>query len=48
MGGTTPSERLMKYYYAYCEAGFSSKTLGDVIVTVSRENTVALLDDVPL
>jgi cyclopropane-fatty-acyl-phospholipid synthase len=39
---------LMQYYFAYCEAGFVSKTIGDVIVTVGRENTVAMLDDVPL
>jgi cyclopropane-fatty-acyl-phospholipid synthase len=38
----------MQYYFAYCEAGFVSKTIGDVIVTVGRENTVAMLDDVPL
>jgi cyclopropane-fatty-acyl-phospholipid synthase len=34
---------LTKYYFAYCEAGFATKTLGDVIVTVARENTLALL-----
>ena len=36
---------LTKYYFAYCEAGFATKTLGDVIVTVARENTMALLDN---
>ena len=48
MGGKFPEELADKYYYAYCEAGFSTKTLGDVIVTVARENTSALLDDIPL
>ena len=36
---------LTKYYFAYCEAGFATKTLGDVIVTIARENTLALLDN---
>ncbi|KAF2716000.1 cyclopropane-fatty-acyl-phospholipid synthase [Polychaeton citri CBS 116435] len=37
-----------EYYFAYCEAGFATKTLGDVIITVGREGAVEMMDDVPL
>ncbi|TKA33536.1 hypothetical protein B0A50_00371 [Salinomyces thailandicus] len=37
-----------EYYFAYCEAGFASKTLGDVILTVGREGAVEMMEDVPL
>ncbi|KAI9836614.1 MAG: hypothetical protein M1819_001248 [Sarea resinae] len=40
--------RKWEYYFAYCEAGFSAKTLGDVIITVGREGAVELLEDVPM
>lgn len=36
------------YYFAYCEAGFRCKTLGDVIITVGREGAVEMMEDVPL
>ena len=36
-------KRKWEYYYSYCEAGFATKTLGDVIVTTARECTTALL-----
>ena len=40
--------RKWEYYYTYCEAGFATKTLGDVIITVGREGAVEMLEDVPL
>jgi cyclopropane-fatty-acyl-phospholipid synthase len=40
--------RKWEYYFTYCEAGFATKTLGDHIITVSREGTVEMLEDVPL
>ncbi|CAK7225207.1 hypothetical protein SBRCBS47491_005813 [Sporothrix bragantina] len=30
--------RKWEYYFTYCEAGFVTKTLGDVIITVGRED----------
>ncbi|RMY27279.1 hypothetical protein D0865_16053 [Hortaea werneckii] len=54
-GGKTMSEdeietfkRKWEYYFAYCEAGFATKTLGDVILTVGREGAVEMMEDVPL
>jgi cyclopropane-fatty-acyl-phospholipid synthase len=41
-------KRKWDYYFRYCEAGFSTKTLGDVIVTVCREGATQMLEDVPL
>lgn len=38
----------IKYYFAYCEAGFLTKTLGDVIITVGREGALELMEGVPL
>lgn len=35
----------MQYYFCYCEAGFKTKSLGNVGITVGRENCVALLED---
>ncbi|KUI64191.1 Tuberculostearic acid methyltransferase UfaA1 [Cytospora mali] len=35
-----------EYYFCYCEAGFNTKALGDVAITVGRENCVALLEEV--
>lgn len=35
-----------QYYFCYCEAGFNTKALGDVGITVGRENCVALLEDI--
>ena len=40
--------RKWEYYFAYCEAGFATKTLGDVILTVGREGAVEMMEDVPL
>jgi cyclopropane-fatty-acyl-phospholipid synthase len=41
-------KRKWEYYFSYCEAGFATKTLGDVIVTVGREGAVQMMEDVPL
>ena len=40
--------RKWEYYFSYCEAGFATKTLGDVILTVGREGAVEMMEDVPL
>ncbi|KAG5956741.1 hypothetical protein E4U57_002331 [Claviceps arundinis] len=40
--------RKWEYYFAYCEAGFLTKTLGDVIITVGREGALELMEGVPL
>ncbi|SPQ25079.1 5bbc1424-c7c1-41e6-8606-bc8ce38587cb [Thermothielavioides terrestris] len=40
--------RKWEYYFAYCEAGFVTKTLGDVIITVGREGAVELMEGIPL
>jgi len=40
--------RKWEYYFAYCEAGFATKTLGDVILTLGREGAVQMMEDVPL
>lgn len=37
-----------QYYFTYCEAGFVTKTLGDVIITVGREGALELMDGIPL
>lgn len=37
-------KRKFEFYFSYCMAGFSAKILGDVIITVARENTEALLE----
>jgi cyclopropane-fatty-acyl-phospholipid synthase len=37
-----------QYYFTYCEAGFNTKTLGDVIITAGREGTMELLEGIPL
>lgn len=41
-------KRKWEYYFAYCEAGFATKTLGDVIITVGREGGLQMMEDVPL
>lgn len=41
-------KRKWEYYFTYCEAGFATKTLGDHIVTVSREGAMEAIEDVPL
>ncbi|KAF7547203.1 hypothetical protein G7Z17_g7882 [Cylindrodendrum hubeiense] len=40
--------RKWEYYFTYCEAGFVTKTLGDVIITVGREGALELMDGIPL
>ncbi|KAI1205826.1 cyclopropane-fatty-acyl-phospholipid synthase [Annulohypoxylon truncatum] len=40
--------RKWEYYFTYCEAGFVTKTLGDVIITVGREGALELMEDIPL
>lgn len=40
--------RKWEYYFTYCEAGFRTNVLGDVILTVTREGNAALMEDVPL
>jgi cyclopropane-fatty-acyl-phospholipid synthase len=40
--------RKWEYYFTYCEAGFATKTLGDHIITVSREGAVQMLEEIPL
>lgn len=40
--------RKWEYYFSYCEAGFATKTLGDVIITIGREGAVGMMEDVPL
>ncbi|KAJ9662390.1 hypothetical protein H2201_006099 [Coniosporium apollinis] len=38
--------RKWEYYFTYCEAGFATKTLGDVIITAGREGAMEMLEDV--
>ncbi|KXH60143.1 cyclopropane-fatty-acyl-phospholipid synthase [Colletotrichum salicis] len=40
--------RKWEYYFTYCEAGFRTKTLGDVIMTVGREGALELMEGIPL
>ncbi|KAG7286949.1 hypothetical protein NEMBOFW57_006449 [Staphylotrichum longicolle] len=40
--------RKWEYYFAYSEAGFLTKTLGDVIITVGREGAMELMEGIPL
>ena len=40
--------RKWDYYFTYCEAGFRTCTLGDVIMTVAREGSVEIAQDVEL
>ncbi|GAB1316743.1 Tuberculostearic acid methyltransferase UfaA1 [Madurella fahalii] len=40
--------RKWEYYFAYSEAGFLTKTLGDVIITVGREGALELMQGIPL
>lgn len=41
-------KRKWDYYFRYSEAGFLTKTLGDVIITVGREGAIQMMEDVPL
>ncbi|KAL3952394.1 hypothetical protein ACCO45_012337 [Purpureocillium lilacinum] len=40
--------RKWEYYFSYCEAGFLTRTLGDVIVTMGRVGAMELMDGIPL
>ncbi|KIX04278.1 uncharacterized protein Z518_05145 [Rhinocladiella mackenziei CBS 650.93] len=40
--------RKWEYYFTYCEAGFNTKTLGDVIITAGREGAMEMMEDIPL
>ncbi|KAK8043094.1 cyclopropane-fatty-acyl-phospholipid synthase [Apiospora phragmitis] len=40
--------RKWEYYFTYCEAGFVTKTLGDVIITVGREGALELMEEIPI
>ncbi|KAJ4368017.1 hypothetical protein N0V83_006372 [Neocucurbitaria cava] len=46
--GAEVFRRKWDYYFRYSEAGFLTKTLGDVIVTVGREGATQMMEDVPL
>ncbi|KAJ9639134.1 uncharacterized protein PV06_07314 [Exophiala oligosperma] len=51
--GMTESDVLLfrkkwEYYFTYCEAGFNTKTLGDVIITVAREGAMEMMEDIPV
>lgn len=41
-------KRKWEYYFTYCEAAFNTKTLGDHIITISRECSLEQLEGVPL
>ncbi|KAI1322920.1 cyclopropane-fatty-acyl-phospholipid synthase [Xylariaceae sp. FL0255] len=41
-------QRKWEYYFTYCEAGFVTKTLGDVIITVGREGAMELMENIPV
>ena len=41
-------KRKWEYYFTYCEAGFATKILGDVIITVGREGALEMMEDIPL
>ena len=40
--------RKWEYYFAYCETGFRTCTLGDVILVAAREGAMELAEGVPL
>ncbi|KAH7394907.1 Mycolic acid cyclopropane synthetase-domain-containing protein [Phaeosphaeria sp. MPI-PUGE-AT-0046c] len=46
--GAEVFKRKWDYYFRYSEAGFSTKTLGDVIITIGREGATQMMEDVPL
>lgn len=39
---------MLQYYFTYCEAGFNTKTLGDVIIAAAREGAMETMEEVPL
>ena len=46
--GAEVFKRKWDYYFRYSEAGFATKTLGDVIITVGREGAIQMMEDIPL
>jgi cyclopropane-fatty-acyl-phospholipid synthase len=40
--------RKWEYYFMYNEAGFATNTLGDVIITVTREGAIEMIEDISL
>lgn len=46
--GVDVFRRKWEYYFTYCEAGFVTKTLGDVIITVGRERGLEFMEGIPL
>jgi cyclopropane-fatty-acyl-phospholipid synthase len=43
-----PANAKIQYYFSYSEAGFLTKTLGDVIITVGREGARELMENIPV
>ena len=39
---------ILQYYFTYCEAGFATKTIGDVIITIGREGATEMMEEIPL
>lgn len=44
---TPEFKRKWEFYFAYCEAGFASRTLGDIQMRLTREANTDLLDGIP-
>ena len=40
--------KTLQHHFTYCEAGFNSRAWGDVIITVTRDRTMEMMEDVPL
>lgn len=40
--------RKWEYYFSYCEAGFATKTLGDVSIIVGRGGAMKLIEDISM
>ncbi|EGX94302.1 methoxy mycolic acid synthase 1 [Cordyceps militaris CM01] len=40
-------KRKWDYYFCYCEAGFKTKTIGTIGITVGREGALELLEQIP-
>lgn len=41
-------KRKWEYYFTYCEAGFKSKILNDIIFSIGREGATELYEGIPL
>jgi cyclopropane-fatty-acyl-phospholipid synthase len=44
---TEEFKRKWEFYFAYCEVGFASRTLGDIQMRLTREGNAELLDGIP-